>query len=684
MLVSWEWLSQYVKLDASPDDLATRFAMVGLNHESTTYVDGDPVVDLEITSNRGDCLGHIGIAREASVLLKETLTIPNPSIASANLSKQSMHGSFAIENRYPEGCSRYQARIIRGVKIGPSPVWLQMRLKAIGIKSVNNVVDVTNFVMFECGQPLHAFDLAKLRGNKIIIRRADAGEKFVAIDHRTYELDPNMVVIADAERAVALGGVMGGVDSEVSEATTDLLIESAAFTPLAIRRCARKLRLHSPASYRFERRVDPNGQTWATDRCCQLITEIAGGQCSPDAMDTASDIPVCAPITLRQNRVEKVLGIDIPWEQSIDILRSLGCIAKPATGTTEKTVAITPPSFRGDLTREVDLIEEIARVYGYDRIPENATVPIFVSSKRPKDVLLERVRSVATSVGLSEALTPSVVNKSGNDAMSPWTDVHALQTQVPLLEGTTFLRRTIVPSLLQVYLFNQSQQQREAALFETAILYLPIEKPGALPREQFSLGWAAPFESRILSGMVEEFIHRVAGRQKAASLNTTLKSFTAPYIQEGTGLWLEVNGQRLSWQGKLSRSLRDTLKIDADLSIGEIDLDLLLTHIELIPRLTPIVPYPVIQRDLNLIVDEAIRWQQLADVVLKAAGSTLIDIRYCETYRDPKKDGLGSKRVLFSMDFQSRDGTLTSDFADQVVQGVLTATGTQLGAKLLA
>ncbi len=373
MLVSWEWLSQYVKLSTSPDDLATRFAMSGLNHESTTHVDGDPIIDLEITSNRGDCLGHIGIAREASVLLNEVLTIPKPAIAPANLSSQFMRGSFAIENRFPEGCSRYQARIIRGVKIGPSPAWLQKRLKAIGINSVNNVVDVTNFVMFECGQPLHAFDLAKLRGNKIIVRRAAVGEKFIAIDHRTYDLDPSMVVIADAERAVALGGVMGGVDSEVSDSTTDLLIESAAFTPLAIRRCARKLRLHSPASYRFERRVDPNGQTWAADRCCQLITEIAGGQCSPDSLDTASDISESPLIMLRHNRIAKVLGIDIPWEQSIGILESLGCVAKPATSSDERMVSISPPSFRGDLTREIDLIEEIARIHGYDRIPESAS-----------------------------------------------------------------------------------------------------------------------------------------------------------------------------------------------------------------------------------------------------------------------------------------------------------------------
>lgn len=685
MLVSWEWLGQYVKLTATPDDLAQRFAMVGLNHESTTEVDGDPVIDLEITSNRGDCLGHIGIAREASVLLNQALVIPTPIIPPANLSSENTAGGFAIENRFVEGCPRYLGRIIKGVKVGPSPAWLKKRLQAVGINSVNNVVDVTNFVMFECGQPLHAFDMAKLRGNKIIVRRAEAKEKFVAIDHKTYELDPETVVIADAERAVAIGGVMGGVDSEVSDSTVDLLIEAAAFTPLAIRRTARRLRLHSPASYRFERRVDPAGLQWAADRCCQLIVEIAGGKCSPDTVDTAGNPPPSASILIRKNKVASVLGIEVPWEQSVDILRSLGCVATPATASDgDRAVSITPPSFRSDLTREIDLIEEIARVYGYDRIPEDAMVPTFISSKRPKDVLLERVRAVATSAGLDEALTPSVVNKAASEAASPWTQVAALQTQVPLLEGTTYLRRSLVPSLLQVYLINQSQQQRDAALFETATLYLPSDKPGALPTEQFTLGWVAPSDPRAMTGMLEEMLVRVAGQQQVAKLDRKLSDFNAPYLQDGTGVWLSINDKPLAWYGRVSRSTRDAMKLESELSIGEIDLDLLLTHLQLVPHLTPIVPYPAIQRDLNLIVDEAVRWKQLSEIVVQAAGPMLADCRYCETYRDPKKDGQGLKRVLFSMFLQSPDRTLTGEFADEVVKQVLTATEEKLGAKLLA
>jgi phenylalanyl-tRNA synthetase beta chain len=219
MLVSWEWLSEYVNLTASHEEMANRWALTGLNHESTEMVEDVPVIDLEITSNRGDCLGHVGIAREASVLLKQDLKIPQPQLKESSVPVSSM---LSIENQFPGGCPRYTARIIRGVKVGPSPEWMKKRLRAIGCNSINNVVDATNYVMFECGQPLHAFDLAHIRGRKIIVRPAHPKEEFLAIDHKTYVLDPSMVVIADAERAVALGGVMGGVDSEVNEQTVDV------------------------------------------------------------------------------------------------------------------------------------------------------------------------------------------------------------------------------------------------------------------------------------------------------------------------------------------------------------------------------------------------------------------------------------------------------------------------------
>ncbi|MDZ4850801.1 MAG: phenylalanine--tRNA ligase subunit beta [Pirellulaceae bacterium] len=685
MLISWEWLSQYVKLSVKPDELATRFAMSGLNHESTIQFGDDTVIDLEVTSNRGDCLGHIGVAREASVLLNQTLSIPTPSIAKEQMLSQSIRSLLSIENQFIDGCPRYIGRIIRGVKIGPSPDWLQRRLAAICIKSVNNVVDVTNYVMFESGQPLHAFDLAKIQGQKMVVRPALPKEKFVAIDHRTYELDPSMIVIADANRGLAIGGVMGGVDSEVSADTVDLVIESAAFTPLTIRRCARKLRLHSPSSFRFERRVDQAGLYWASQRCCQLILEVAGGQCTGDSIDTGADPSAWPSIVLRKDRISKVIGIEIPWEQSVDILRHLGCIVQASPEQQgSRAVQITPPSFRRDLTREIDLIEEIARIYGYEKIPEDAVVPIAVSAKRPKDVLLERVRSVVTASGLDEALTPSVVAKPVGMFASQWTDLPPLQTKVHLLEGATYLRRSLVPSLLQAYQLNQSQQQRDVSLFETAVIYLPADKGSTLPREQSTLGWVSVGELRSSVGMIEEIISRVVGYHRATQRTRTLEPISSSELTEGSSIWHSISGKRLAWVGQLSRSVRDSLKIDAELCVGELNLDLLLEQLELVPALEPLVTFPAIHRDLNLIVDEAIQWSNLSATVHQSAGTLLSECLYRETYRDPKKDGEGKKRILLTLVIQSRQQTLTSEQADGVVQKVIEATSKTIDAKLLA
>ena len=283
--------------------MASRWAMTGLNHESTAIVGGDPVIDLEVTSNRGDCLGHIGVAREAAVLLKQELCIPQPK---PNEGANPAKDILTVENRFPDGCPRYIARVIKGVKVGPSPEWLKRRLAAIGVKSINNIVDATNYVMFECGQPLHAFDMAQVRGGKVIVRPAEPKEAFVAIDHKTYQLDPSMVVIADAQRAIALGGVMGGVDSEVSESTVDVLLETADFVPLSIRRTARKLKLHSPSSYRYERKIDPKQMEWASLRCCELILQLAGGELLMGSVDTGDKSAASASIQLRASRVRDV------------------------------------------------------------------------------------------------------------------------------------------------------------------------------------------------------------------------------------------------------------------------------------------------------------------------------------------------------------------------------------------
>ncbi|MFN7736163.1 MAG: phenylalanine--tRNA ligase subunit beta [Pirellula sp.] len=675
MLISWDWLSDYVKIDRPLEEVVSRWAMSGLNHEGTEIVEGVPVIDLEVTSNRADCLGHIGIAREASVLYRVPLVVPQPSPAT---SKTSIASVLRLDNRFEDACPRYTARVIRGVKIGPSPEWLAKRLRAIGIKTINNVVDATNYVMMECGQPLHAFDLAQIRGGKIIVRPAADKENFLAIDHKNYVLDPQMVVIADAERAVALGGVMGGAESEVSDTTTDLLIESASFAPMSIRRTARKLKLHSPSSHRYERRIDPNQLDWASRRCCELILATAGGELLDGFLDTNSVQTNLPEIDLRKSQIARVLGIEIPWETSCDILKRLGCGVARAD---EHHCAVAPPSFRQDLPREIDLIEEVARIYGYEQIPEDAMVPMVASMRRPKDIVMSTLRNVATAAGFDETLNPSLIGRSVADRISPWSNEAPLTTMVPLLEGASTLRRSLIPSLIAARLHNQSQSNRDVRLFETANVYLP--NGNQLPREQLNLGCIAESELRVVRGVFEEILHRVWGvGSDIPKLSET--KVTWDFLESGSGIAWMAGETMLCWIGSLSRSLSQSLKLDGPATLGEMNLDLLLQHAQLVPRVRDVIPFPAIERDLNLVVDEVLQWQSLQGVIAKSAGPLCVDILFREIYRDTKRDGVGKKRVLLTLKLQSATDTLRSEQADEVVASVLGACRSQLGAELLA
>ncbi|MCS5618059.1 MAG: phenylalanine--tRNA ligase subunit beta, partial [Pirellulales bacterium] len=366
MIISTSWLADFVQLPVTADELVERLALAGLNHESSTPVGDDMAIELEVTSNRPDCLGHIGVAREAAVLFERPLAVPDPRPLEGS---QEAAGRVGVSIDSPEICPFYSARVIRGVRIGPSPGWLVDRLRTVGLASVNNVVDVTNYVMLESGQPLHAFDLARIRGGRIVVRRAVPGEQFLAINHKTYTLDDRMCVIADAERPVALAGVMGSADSEITEGTVDVLLESAQFAPLPVRAAARSLVLASGSSYRFERGPDPAMVDWASRRAAALILELAGGVLDRGLATAGQLASAPATITLAPERVAEVLGVEIPPERQQKILGSLGF--RPDAGAANRWLA---PTWRRDCWREIDLVEEIARIEGYERVPED--VPI--------------------------------------------------------------------------------------------------------------------------------------------------------------------------------------------------------------------------------------------------------------------------------------------------------------------
>ena len=677
MLISWEWLADYVTLDAPIDQVVDRWALSGLNHESTEWVEGVPVIDLEVTSNRADCLGHIGIAREAAVLYSLALKIPAVDLPT---SKQSVHEVLEVENLFPEACPRYTARVIRGVKIGPSPEWFAKRLRTIGIRPINNVVDATNYVMMECGQPLHAFDLNRIASNRVVVRPAAQKENFKAIDHRSYVLDPQMVVIGDSKSALALGGVMGGSDSEVSETTVDLLIEAASFEPMAIRRTARRLKLHSPSSHRFERRIDPQGLDFASRRCCQWILQFAGGQLLDGWIDTGAEPKVSSRIPLRRSRITRVLGIEVPWERCQDILSRLGCSLE----TEQESLVAVPPSFRQDLTREIDLIEEIARVHGYEAIPEDAMVPMVASAARPKDTMMHTVRSIACASGFSETLNPSLIGKAAIDRISPWTVQDPLGTSVPLLEGASHLRRSLIPSLIAARLHNQSQSNRDVRLFETANVYLSQTEQlrgDQLPKEQYNFGCIAESEPRLVRGVFEEMIDRIWG-QEGPELEERMVDFD--FLDKGSSIAWFLQGSMIAWVGSLSRSLAQANKIDGPVALGELDLDLLLASARSVPKLRTLSPYPAILRDLNFIVDEGVLWGQILSTIEQSAGELFKEVVFREIYRDTKRDGQGKKRVLLTLTIQSDSETLKGEQADAVVSRVVSACEAQRGAKLLA
>ncbi len=672
MLVSWRWLSDFVALSVTPDDLADRFAMSGLNHEQTLHEGDDTVLDLEVTSNRGDCLGHIGVAREAAVLLGQQLCVPNPQPAeSETMASQSIE----LENRFPNGCSRYMARIIRGVRIGPSPDWLVQRLQAVGMKSVNNVVDVTNYVMMECGQPLHAFDLSQIRGNKIIVRPAADREQFLAIDHRTYQLDAQTVVIADAERAVALGGVMGGADSEISDATTDVLIETALFEPLAIRRTARRLKLQSPSSFRFERRPDPAGVDWASRRCCELILQVAGGTLESGAVSVGAVPEARASVGFRLSQIPRLLGIELEATRVRSILTALGCTVSDGSSG---TLQVVPPSWRSDLNREVDLIEEVARIHGYEQIPEDVSVPMSVVQPRRKDLAVARIRHTLSAYGIDEAMTPSVVSEKLEACGTLWTTEAPLATETPLLEGARLLRRSLIPSLLAARQNNQTQSIRNAQLYEIANVVLPDANFRLLPHELTALGIVTMGDLRFIKGLVKAMCEQLGNEQMIH-----WQDADHPLFELGTGQVLSINDRPIGWLGMIHPKVQDLYDLDTACCAAELDVDVLTSMLIEIRGAKPFSPFPAIARDLNFIVEETLRWVELDSICRLHAGADLKAVEYRETYRDTKKDGPGKKRLLLSLHFQSMDRTLTSEEVDAAISNVVKACQQQLGANLL-
>ncbi|MFN0055681.1 MAG: phenylalanine--tRNA ligase subunit beta [Planctomycetales bacterium] len=671
MIVSWNWLKEYVRLDMPAETLAERLMMAGLNLEQISEVEGDIAIDLEVTSNRPDCLCHLGIAREVGVLFdRETKVPPGNPVESG----PPIETLTAVNLQSTELCPQYHARLIRGVRVAPSPPWMRRRLTTLGIRPINNVVDITNYVLMECSQPLHAFDFDKLAEGRIVVRRGAPGEKITAIDQREYELNSEMCVIADATRPVAIAGVMGGLATEISDTTTSVLIETAEFLPLAVRNTARRLHLFSDSSYRFERGIDRENLDWASRRCAQLILELAGGElCRGSIVAGSATRQPRAPVVLRLSQLPRMLGIEIPRSEVERILRALGLA--PVAGRAPETVECTSPHWRRDLTREIDLIEEVARVHGYERIPEDVPVPLEVSQTTPQDRLALRLSDVLIGAGFCEAVTLSFVSEELFDLFRPWSDAPPLRVEHSSRQRENILRQSLIPSLLQCRRQNERHQALHANLFEIARIYLAPdpERPEAQPRV---LGLVSGQSFAEMKGIVELLL----GAAQPGARLLARPANLAPCLP-GRSCELLVGTQRLGWLGELSESARGTLDLANPVTVVELDLGVLQSIAEIAPKYRPFPEYPPIERDLNFVLDENISWQELEEVIRAAAGPLLEKVTFADQYRGQQIPAQ-KKSYLAHLQYRSPERTLTSDEVDAAQQTVLAACGAQLNATL--
>ncbi len=688
MIVSWDWLQEYVKLSVPAEECAQRLMMAGLNLEWVKPVGSDTAIDLEVTSNRVDCLGQIGVAREAAVCYGTALTIPPATVQESAVAASSAT-SVTIESE--DLCPRYIARVIKGAKVGSSPAWLKNRLETLGIASINNIVDVTNYVLMECGQPLHAFDYDKLGEHRIVVRRGRAGETIQAIDHKEYKLTPEMCVIADATRPVAIAGVMGGASTEISSSTKNILIEVADFAPRSIRATARALKLHSDSSYRFERGVDPYQLDWASRRCCELILQVAGGELLAGAVDVGKPAAKdTKSVTLRFARLKKVLGIEVPTAEVLRILQALGMelVSTPKSSShwtqtrTEKraddadSASFLVPSWRRrDVTREIDLIEEVARIYGYDKIPEDAIVPLTVSQKSLRDRVVERVAEVLTGAGFFESITLSLVDDKLAALFSPRPQANILSVDHEKFSQLKALRPSIIPSLLQSRRNNERQGNFNAQLFEVSAVFLNAD-PGNPEAEPKMIGLVSGRSFTEMKGV----LLAIAQRVNPAS-QITVKPCDNPGFVDGRGAEVFLNGKQWGWLGELTRTVTDQLDLRDVVVAAEVSLPVLETTADLRPKFVELPAFPTVSRDLNFVLDESVTWDQIEEVVTAAAGAHFQSASFSGEYRG-KQLPADKKSYLLTLNYRAADRTLTNEEVEAAQQSVIKSCEEKVGAKL--
>ena len=665
MKISLEWFNTYLDSPCTKQEVIDVMTDAGFPEDGMEdLADGDVMLDLEVTSNRSDCLSVIGLAREMGASTGKKLVKPTIELPGAKAGK--VEDLTSVSNEAEDLCPVFTARVIKGVKVGPSPEWMVKRLEAIGLRSVNNVVDVTNYVLMEMGQPLHAYDMNLLDEKRIVVRHAKAGEKFTAIDGSKHELNDNMLVIADAKRAVGIAGVMGGLDSEVGDKTVDILLEGATFDPLSIRRTSRKLKLGSDASFRYERGVDGKGIDRASQRACQLIMELAGGELAEGVIRAGCDEPTEHQVQMRVARCNQLLGTKLSSEAMNDILAKLEL--QPENDG--EVITCTIPTFRLDLHREVDLIEEVARHYGLDNIEVNDKINILIKPTQNKVKARKSLSDALVAHGYHETITYSFVKeKVGKIFLDKGEDALTLNEDMRKADG--MLRPSAIPSLLICRKLNQDIGNSDIKFFENCSVW---HKKGEEITEEYKLTMVADagdkgLALREMRGAIEEAIEALGGVSKRKKV--TFKPCENSLYEVAANVLLE--GKVIGVMGLLnSKVTGDKFDLQTAIVAAELDSEMLLGQYPPVREVGDLPRVPTIERDLSVVVEEGVSWAAIERCVVEAKPELLEDVRFIETYRG-KPIAKGSKSVSFRMLFRDPAVTLRHEQVDPQVAGVMKA-----------
>lgn len=631
----------------------------------------DALIEFEITSNRPDCRSIIGIAREAAVTLGKELKYPEIKVQACD---EEM--SFEIDIQ-TDLCKRYCGRVVKDVKVGPSPYWMQRKLIEAGMRPISNIVDITNYVMLELGQPLHAFDLDDIKYNKMTVKMAEEGEKFTTLDGVERTLTSDMLVIGNQDKTLDLAGIMGGENSEIKDTTTSIFIEGASFAKENIRATSKKLGLRTEASSRFEKGIDINLAEEAVNRACQLIEELGCGTVLNGMLDYYPQKEEVQKVTVNPVRINKLLGVNVPMDQFINILESLEFKCNLVSS---EVLELEVPTFRLDITEDADILEEIARIYGYDNIPSaslegNATAGV----KTEKQKFIDNVKSNSIACGLNEILTYSFVSPRGVDKINLPADDEKrnfVKIMNPLGEETSVMRTTLIPNMLDVISTNISHKVEEVSAFECGNTFIPQE---GLPIEtkKYCVGmYGKEVDFFVLKGVIESVLNNVGLKGYEIETETTNLTF-----HPGRCAKIVYNNIYIGTFGELHPDVIENYNLGQRVYVAEINIDTVFENLNLTKSYNPLPKYPSTSRDIALIVKDEVFVKQIEDII-KANGEDLVEsYKLFDVYKGAQIEE-GHKSIAYSITYRSKDKTLTDEDVAKVHEKILSELSEKLNANL--